>query len=252
MRAKMISLPMISVSYSRMRWRASARTSAGSLQEPARQIVLQPADAAVRVVHARAGDRLHQVLDHLALAERVEDRRHRAELQRVRADEHQVVQDPVPLGEHRADPLRALRHLDAGQPLDRDRPAELVVERAQPVVAVHQHQHLAGVAVLGELLGRPVHVADHRLGARDDLAVELEHHPEHAVGRRVLRPDVEDHLLGLERAGGDDVDRRRRGRGRWTCELWNAGRSVSTIAGYPTRTLVRPEPPGGRPRSGLR
>ena len=84
---------------------------------------------------------------------------------------------------------------------------ELVVERADPVVAVHQHQHLARVAVLGELLGRPVHVADHRLGARDDLAVELEHHAEHAVRRRVLRPDVEDHLLGLRMPGGDlDVE----------------------------------------------
>ncbi len=34
--------------------------------------------------------------------------------------------------------------------------------------------------------------------------------------------------------------------------VWNAGRSVSTIAGYPTRTLERPEPPGGRPRSARR
>ena len=117
-----------------------------------------------------------------------------------------MVQDPVPFGEHRADPLRAVRHLDAGQPLDRDRPPELVVERADPVVTVHQHQDLARVAVLGELLGGAVHVADDGLGARDDLAVELEHHPEDAVRRRVLRPDVEDHLLGLERPRGDHVD----------------------------------------------
>ena len=91
-----------------------------------------------------------------------------------------------------------------GEALDRDDPAQLVVERRQPVVAVHQHQDLPGVAVLGQLLGRAVHVADHRLGADDQLAVELEHHPEHAVGRRVLRPDVEDHLLGPKPAGRHD------------------------------------------------
>jgi hypothetical protein len=51
-----------------------------------------------------------------------------------------------------------------------------------------------------------VHVPDDRLRPLDHLAVELDHDPEHAVRRRVLRPDVEDHLLGLELAGGDDVD----------------------------------------------
>ena len=44
----------------------------------------------------------------------------------------------------------------------------------QPVVTVHQHERLARVAELGELLGAAVHVADHRLGALDDLAVELD------------------------------------------------------------------------------
>jgi len=45
-----------------------------------------------------------------------------------------------------------------------------------------------------------MHVADHGLGSRDDLAIQLEHDPEHTVRRRMLRSDVEDHLLGLERA----------------------------------------------------
>ena len=186
--------------------RTASTHCARLLQEPGRQVVLQPAHAAVRVVHPRAGRRLHEVLHHLALDERVEDRRHRPQLQRERAREHQVVQDAVPLREHRADPLRAIRDLDAGQALHGDRPPELVVERADPVVTVHQDQDLARVAVLGELLGRAVHVADHRLGAGDDLAVQLQDHPEHAVGRRVLRPDVEDHLLGGEVAGGGDLD----------------------------------------------
>ena len=32
-------------------------------------------------------------------------------------------------------------------------------------------------------------------GAQDGLALELDHHPQHAVGRRVLGPHVDDHGL---------------------------------------------------------
>ena len=174
--------------------------------ETARQVVLQAADACVGVMHARAGHRLDEVLHHLAFAERVEQRRDRAELQRIGAHEHEVVHDPVPLGEHRADPLRPVGHLDLAQTLDRDRPSELVVERRQPVVTVHQHERLARVAELGKLLRAAVHVTDDRLGTLDDLAVELDHNAEHPVRGRVLRTDVEDHVLGLELARGDDVD----------------------------------------------
>ena len=43
---------------------------------------------------------------------------------------------------------------------------------------------------VGELLGRLLHagvqVADDRLGAQHDLAVELEHEAQHPVGRGVL------------------------------------------------------------------
>ena len=74
-----------------------------------------------------------------------------------------MAEDPVPLREHRADPLGALGHLDAGEPFDRDRPAELVVERGDPVVPVHQDEDLSSVSILRELLGRPMHVADHGL-----------------------------------------------------------------------------------------
>ena len=124
------------------------------------------------------------------------------------------------------------------EPLHRDRPPELVVERADSQSwRFISTRTWRGVAVLGELLGGAVHVADHRLGARDDLAVELEHHPEHAVRGRVLRPDVEDHLLGLAAAWWTSRCRgRRRGRARRSCELWNAGRLGVAIAGYPTRT----------------
>ena len=47
------------------------------------------------------------------------------------------------------------------------------------------------VLALGELLGGAVQQADVRVGALDDLAVELEHQAQHAVRRRMLRPEVQ-------------------------------------------------------------
>jgi hypothetical protein len=44
---------------------------------------------------------------------------------------------------------------------------------------------------LGQLLGGAVQQADVRIGALDDFAVELEHQAQHAVGRGMLRPEVE-------------------------------------------------------------
>ena len=45
------------------------------------------------------------------------------------------------------------------------------------------------VLCLGELFGRAMQQADVRIGALDHFAVELEHEPQHAVRRRMLRPE---------------------------------------------------------------
>ena len=50
---------------------------------------------------------------------------------------------------------------------------------------------------LGHLLGAAVVVADVGHRVDDLLAVELQHHAQHAVGARVLRPDVQEHEVGV-------------------------------------------------------
>ena len=169
--------------------------------EPAgREVLLEPADAVEHVVHPPAGGLLHDRLELLALAERVEDRGDRAELERVGAEEHQVVEHPVELGQQGARPDRPLGHLHAEHPLDAEHHAELGGERRQPVVPVGQHDDLAVVADLEQLLGAAVHVADDRLGRHDPLAVDDDPQPQHAVGGRVLRTDVEHHVGGGQAA----------------------------------------------------
>jgi hypothetical protein len=45
--------------------------------------------------------------------------------------------------------------------------------------------------VLDQLLGPAVEESDMRIDALHDLAVELQHEPQHTVRRRVLGPEVE-------------------------------------------------------------
>jgi hypothetical protein len=75
---------------------------------------------------------------------------------------------------------------------------QLAEEGSLPVVAIRQHQDLAVVADLEQLLRTAVHVADDRLAADDPLAVQGQPQPEYAVRRRVLRTDVEHHVGGRQ------------------------------------------------------
>ena len=181
--------------------------------QPAGQVLLEAADPVEHVVHPAAGDLLHDVLELLALPERVEDRGDPAQFQRVRAEEHQVVEDPVQLGEQRPRPHRALGDLHAEHPLDGQDDAQLVGEGGQPVVAVGEHDDLAVVARLEELLRAAVHIADDRLGVLDPLAVEDEPQPQHTVRGGVLGADVEHHVGALR--GAADADRGLRREESW-------------------------------------
>ena len=198
---------------------AHGRDRRGDPRQPAgREVLLETADPVEHVVHPAAGGLLHHRLQLLTLAEGVEDRRDGPELEGVGAEEHQVVEHPVELGQQGAGPGGPLGHLHAEHRLDPQHHPELVAERREPVVPVGQHDDLPVVAHLEQLLRAAVHVADDRLGADDALAVDHDPQPQDAVGRRVLRADVEHHVRGGEAAGahahGELSRRRGRGHGR--------------------------------------
>ena len=168
---------------------------AAALEQAFGDVARQAAHPEVGGRHARAA---HHVVDRqhlLALAEAVEEDRHRADVERVRAEPHAVGADARQLGEQHADRLGALRRLDPQQLLGRQAQPQVVRHRRQVVHAVGLRDGLGVGLVLGLLLHAGVEVADDRLGTYHRLAIQLEHHPEHAVGRRVLRPHVEGHGL---------------------------------------------------------
>ncbi len=95
------------------------------------------------------------------------------------------------LGVEDADQLGALR--------DR-KPQELLGGEAEGVLLVHRRDVVEAVEIadglqirlgLDQLLGAAVQEADVRVDALDELAVELEHEAQHAVRRRVLRPEIQ-------------------------------------------------------------
>ena len=178
------------------------------LQHPAHAVLEVgrhvPDDAAgpeVAVHHAVAADVVEDLLDVLALAEGVGERRAvDADVGREGADEHVMAGDPVQLGQDDANVLGALRHFQPGQLLDRLAVAQLGVELRQVLRAVLVDQALAIVHRLRQLLGAAVHVADVRHDVDDLLAADGEHHAEDAVSRRVLRPDVDVDIERLQLA----------------------------------------------------
>ena len=167
-------------------------TPTDALLEVGRDVPGHAAGAEVGVHQAVAGDLFEEVEQVLALAEGVDERRTEdAEVGTEGAEEHEVAGDAVELGQDDADVLGALRRHEAGQLLDGLHVAQLGVELRQVLGAVLVADGLAVVHVLGQLLAAAVHVADVRDEVLDLFAVDGEHHAEDAVGRRVLRPDVD-------------------------------------------------------------
>ena len=148
-------------------------------------------------MHPGPGDRLVAVHEVLALPKRIEEDGHRPDVEPVRPDPHQVVQDAGDLVEHRADPARARRRLDAEKAFDGEHVGVLVAHHGHVVETVHVADALAVGLGLGELLGRAVEQPDVGVGALDDLPVHLEHEPQHPVRGRMLRAEVEGEVADL-------------------------------------------------------
>ena len=158
----------------------------------------KPADAHGVVGQPRAAVLLEQVENELALAERVEEHGHRPDVHGVGAQPEAMARDALQLGENRADVAGAAGHLDLHQLLDGLAVAQIVRGRRHVVHPVGQQNDLRPVPVLAQLLDAAVDVADDDVGVDHPLAVEPQHHPEHAMRAGVLRAHVDDELVGVE------------------------------------------------------
>ncbi len=164
-----------------------------------RQVPRHAADTHVVEGQPGAAQFLDQVVDHFALAQRVQKGRHRSDVHPHQADREQMRRDTVEFGGDHPTVLAAARHLDAGELLARH-PPTLVSEHRAHVVDTVGIRHEAVIAdFLGDLLDRAMQVADvgHRLAHH--FAVGANHETQHPVSRGMLRPHVEGHFLGAQR-----------------------------------------------------
>ena len=127
-------------------------------------------------------------------------------------DVQQMVQDAADFAiEHADDTARARGTSMPQQLFDGEREGVLLVHRRDVVEPVEIRQRLQIGLVLDQLLGAAVQQADMRIDALDDFAVELEHQAQHAVRRRMLRPEVDrevaDFGLGRRRHGSPSLGR---------------------------------------------
>ena len=143
-----------------------------------RQIAIDAARPIVRCVHTRARDRLVAVHQVFAFAEAVQEHRHRTDVETVRAEPHQVVEDARYLVEHDADVLRPLWRCNTEQLLDREHIAVLVAHHGYIVEPVHITNRLVVGLRLGQFLGRAVQQPDMRIGFLNGLAVHFEDQPQ--------------------------------------------------------------------------
>ena len=177
------------------------------VEEAERRIERQAANAEIRGHHALAADHFVNPQQIFTLAEAIEKDRHRAQVQSMGTQPHQVRADALQFGKHYPHPLRPRRDLHSQQLLYRQNIAEIVHHGAEVIDAVGERNHLLVELGFAGFFDPGVEEAD--IGHESDnlFAIDLQHQPQHSVRRRMLRPHVENHgflMLRIERGSNSD------------------------------------------------
>ena len=147
-----------------------------------RQIPRHAANSHVVEGEPRTAQLLDQVVDHLALANRMRERRHRADIHRHRADRQQMRSDSIELRRDHAAVFAAMWHLDPRELLARHAPTLVGEHRAHVIDAIGVRHEAVVADLLRNLLDRAMQVADVRNRLAHHLAVGAHHETQHPVG----------------------------------------------------------------------
>ena len=161
-------------------------------KESQRRFKRHPADTEIRGHHPLPADHLEKPQNVFALAEAIQEDRHRAQVHGVRAQPDQVRVDAGQFVHQNPHPLRFRRDLQPQQLLHCQAVGQVVGHGAEVVDAVGQRNHLLVELRFAGFFDAGVQVADFGLHADDRLAINFEHQSQHAMRRRVLRPHVQD------------------------------------------------------------
>ena len=130
----------------------------------------------------------HQLFTFFEAPER---RRQRAHVKGLRGDVEKMRQDAADFRVEHPDQLPALGYGHAGELFHGQRERMLLVHRRDVVEPVEIGNRLQVGLGLDQLLGAAVQQTDMRIDPLDNLAIEFQHQPEHAVCRRMLGTEVD-------------------------------------------------------------
>src|SRR3990170_5039974 len=148
-----------------------------------------------------------EIEHHFPIAETVQERSEGTDVDTVGSHRKQMAGDPLQLGHQDANGVDPFVDPDPHQFLDGQSVGQAVGHRADVIHAVGEGNDAGVVDVLGVFLEIAVEVADVRARLFDYLTVGQKLHAEYPMGRRMLRPHLEDHLVAGEilLAEGGDV-----------------------------------------------
>ena len=170
--------------------------------ELVRQIAADAARTEIIGVHTGAAGALVEHHQFLALFITPQRRGQRANVHRLRRDVQQMRQQTADFGVEHADQLTTTRHFNIQQTLDRQTEGVLLIHRRAVIEPVEIGHILQIGARLHQLLGAAMQEADMRIDALDDFAVEFENQTQNAVGRRMLRTEIDVEVTLAPRGGG--------------------------------------------------
>ena len=147
---------------------------------------------------ARATVLFENLEDLLAISERVEQGRHRSDIERMRAQPKLVTGNAIQFSQDHANIFRARGRLHIHQLLDRFAVAQAIRHSGDVIHAIDVGiEHRVG-AVLSDLFHAAMQVSDDALGAQNFFAVQLQDDAQHAMRSRMLRPHIDDEFVRIE------------------------------------------------------
>ena len=163
-----------------------------------RHVLVHAAGPEPGAVHAGTAGPLEKFQALLANLEHPDIRRHRADIHDMRTEVEHMVADPGQLGEQHTQILAAQRYLEIEQLLDRQHIAIFHRQRRAIIEPVEIGKRLQIGLVLDQFLGAAMQQTDMGIDPFDDLAIQLHHHPQDAVRRRMLGAEVDREILDFE------------------------------------------------------
>ena len=161
-----------------------------AIEQIQRRLHCQPTDAEVAGHHSLTGHRLKNAQNVFTFPEGIEKNGERTNVHGVRAKPDQVRIQTRQFRQQHANPHGSLGNLQLQQFFDRQAVAEIVGHGAEIVHAIRQRDNLLIKLRLAGFFDAGMQIADFRVQANDNFAVDLKDQAQHTVRGRMLRAHV--------------------------------------------------------------